>query len=101
MRNINTFILESMINAPHSINLTLLEMLAFYTMIDLNDCGKNMQATKRKLESALRSHVTYLLRECPDIAKKYDHKTIFNEKSNEELANLLDIIISEIEMNKR
>jgi hypothetical protein len=101
MQDLDKYIFESNIKSSYNISLNLLEMLAYYVMIDVTDCVEPMKETKHKLEMSLRSHATYILRECPDIAKKYDYKTLFSEKSKDEVNELLDIIISEMRVRKK
>lgn len=100
MNDLNTYLLESIMKKSIDVSLNALELLAFYTMIDATDCTEPLKETKHKLETALRSHITKLLREHQDIAKFYDYKTIFKYKTQDEANNLLDIIFSEINTTK-
>ena len=104
MKNLNeyaSYINESMIDQSHEVSLNPMELLALYAMIDATDTSKTMQKTKHKIEMSLRSHITYILRECHDLGNHYTYKSIFEPKSKEEADNLLDIIISEIEYRER
>lgn len=100
MNDLNTYLIESIMKKSIDVSLNALELLAFYTMIDATDCTGPLKETKHKLEIALRSHITKLLRDHKDIAYLYDYKTIFKDKTQEEANNLLDIIFSEINVSK-
>lgn len=100
MNNLNTYLLESVMKKSVDISLSTIELLGLYTMIDATDCAESLKETKHKIEIVLRSQITKLLRDYNDIAKYYDYKTIFKPKTQEEANNLLDIIISEINVNK-
>ena len=104
MKNFTSSVTESALDKSNEIALTPLEMFALYMMIYATDTSKEMEKTKHKLETSLKSHITYILRECKDLGKYYNYdgfnyinyNEIFKDFSKEEADNLLDIIISEI-----
>lgn len=100
MQDLNMYISENFI-PNYEVSLDSLEMLALHVMIDVTDCSDIMKNTKHKIETSLKSHVTHLLRKYPDIAKNYDYKTLFKEKTKEEANDLLDVIISEFRMRQK
>ena len=92
---------ESILDVSNDIALNPMELFALYAMIDATDTTKQMQKTKHKMENSLRSHMTYILRECHDLRKYYTYDDIFKEKSKEEADKLLDVIISEIDLRNK
>lgn len=95
---------ESALDKANEIALTPLELFALYTMINATDSSNEMKNTKHKLETTLKSHITYILRECKDLGnyfnydsyKSVNYNEIFKDMSKEKADELLDIIISEI-----
>ena len=100
MQDLNKFVNRDMINHAADVKLKPLEMLALYTMIDATDSSKELKATKNKIELVLKSYITYILRDCEDIAKHYDYNSLLKEKSVKEANELLDIIVSELSIRK-
>lgn len=109
MKNFTSSVTESALDKSNEITLTPLEMFALYMMIDATDTSKEMQKTKHKLETSLKSHITYILRECKDLGEYYhydsfkpiDYNEIFKDLPKEDADNLLDIIISEIHFRNK
>ena len=101
MQELKKYIYKEVVNHTVGIKLNALELLALYTMIDATDSSDAMGETKHKIEIVLKSYMTYILRDCEDISKKYDYISIFKNKSIEEANELLDIIVSDLNVKKK